>query len=223
MSEPRENLRWQRSRTGNFDGLMIQLLNVEPRCYNFVEFFLGRSCIKSCTRVVPFSLTNSPVFLFFGPQVPPGLLWIQRAGEYGSARVSQIDGKSPDQSIGIPDQFRCLRCCGRGKLHFFPIARHPWASPGRSPHQILPGRMPIRGNPVFLPIARLPIPPRRPFPSIISRRMHVRGKYIISSDHPTSHWPPRHSFPLMIPSRMPDQGKSSPWLFPLLGTNPSCL
>ena len=43
-----------------------------PSCYNFVEFFLGRSCIKSCTLVVTFSLTNSPGLVFFGPQVPPG-------------------------------------------------------------------------------------------------------------------------------------------------------
>ena len=47
-----------------------------PSCDNFVEFFLRRSCIKSCTLVVTFSLTNSPGLVFFGPQVPPGLLSI---------------------------------------------------------------------------------------------------------------------------------------------------
>ena len=47
-----------------------------PSCYNFVEFFLRCSCIKSCTLVVTFSLTNSPGLVFFRPQVPPGLLSI---------------------------------------------------------------------------------------------------------------------------------------------------
>ena len=53
-----------------------QVRSPYPSCYNFVEFFLRRSCIKSCTLVVTFSLTNSPGLVFFGPQVPPGLLSI---------------------------------------------------------------------------------------------------------------------------------------------------
>ena len=59
---------------------------------------------------------------------------------------------------------------------FFPIVRHPWASSGRSPHQTLPGRIPICGKPFFPPDHTAFMPLGCPFPSIISRRMFIRGK-----------------------------------------------
>ena len=147
-----------------------------PKLSQLRGVFLRHSCIKSCTFLVPSSLTNSLGLLFFGPQVPPGLLWIQKAGEYGPASASQIYGRSPDRSTGIPDQFWCLGCCDRGKLHFSPITRHPWLPHGAPLRQILPGRMPIRGNLFFPPDHAASQASWRPFPPIISGRIPIRGK-----------------------------------------------
>ena len=44
-------------------------------------------------------------------------------------------------------------------------------------HQTLPGRIPIRGKPLFPPDHAAPLPPGCPFPSIISGRMLIRGKW----------------------------------------------
>ena len=43
-------------------------------------------------------------------------------------------------------------------------------------HQTLPGRIPIHGKPLFPPNHTAFLPPRCPFPSIISRRMFICGK-----------------------------------------------
>ena len=52
-----------------------------------------------------------------------------------------------------------------GKV-IFPSHSTPGLPWGTLPYQILPGRMLICGNPFFLPITWLPIPPRCPFLSI---------------------------------------------------------
>ena len=46
----------------------------------------------------------------------------------------------------IPDRSWGLGRSNCGKLHFFAITRHPWASSGRFPPSITSSRMPIRGK-----------------------------------------------------------------------------
>ena len=47
-----------------------------PKLLQLCGVFLRHLCIKSCTLVITFNLTNSPGLVFFGPKVPPGLLSI---------------------------------------------------------------------------------------------------------------------------------------------------
>ena len=121
------------------------------------------------------------------------LIWVMN-GFLGGTLASQID---------ILDQIWCLGCCGCGKHHFFPITQHPWASSGC----FLPSNPSWEdGHPweIFCSSQSHGLPC---LPSIISRRMSICGKYIISSNHPTSHWPLGCPFPSIIPCRMPDHEK----------------
>ena len=128
--------------------------------YNFVKFFLMCLCVKSCTFVVPFSLTNSPGLLFF-------LDHKRLLGIYQSKKLVNMGWLMPLKLMAglLINKLAPLTNSGAWGVAVMGNFIFPYHAAPLGFLRVLPpiksflGECPSMGNIFFLPIMWLPLPP----------------------------------------------------------------